>query len=96
MSSAAIDVNDAITLHLKQYPGTNDPEFNAHFGVDAEKARQVVRTILDEAMRLQPDWDAMSLNDAGDFVEAEMYRLHPELSPAALKCLGNYHTYLMR
>lgn len=47
-------------------------------------------------MSIRPDWSHMTLNDAGDFVEAEMRARHPDLSPKALECIGNYYTYLMR
>lgn len=96
MADEAVDINDAITLHLKHYPGKNDEAFDAHFGSTATSARHSVRSILEEAMQLKPDWNSMSLNEAGDFVESVMHERHPELSPKALECIGNYYTYLMR
>ncbi len=47
-------------------------------------------------MTLQPDWNTMSRNDAGDFVESVMHERHPELSTKSLERIGNYFTYLMR
>ncbi|CAN7659141.1 hypothetical protein [Mycolicibacterium frederiksbergense] len=94
---SSIDPSAAITLYLKHYPGKNENEFDSFYGdADAPKAKGVVRSILDEAMKLQPDWERMSLNEAGDFIEAEMSKRHPELSAKALQCIGNYYTYLMR
>ncbi len=96
MADQAVDINDAITLHLKHYPGKNDEAFDVHFGSAASVAKQAVRLILDEAMQLKPDWNSMSLNDAGDYVESVMHERHPELSPEARECIGNYYTYRMR
>ena len=92
-----INASEALTLYLKHYPRKNDIEFDAFYGAQsASTARALVRGLLDEAMSLRPDWSHMTLNDAGDFVEAEVHSRHPELSPKALECIGNYHTYLMR
>ncbi|MUL81561.1 MULTISPECIES: hypothetical protein [unclassified Mycolicibacterium] len=97
MASDEIDINEAITLYLKHYPGRNDAEFASHFGpVAVGVAKDRVRLILDEAMGIKPDWNSMSLNDAGDYVEAVMHDRHPEISGKSLECIGNYFTYLMR
>ena len=97
MSGEVIDINDAIVIYLKHYPGKNDAEFDSHFGPNAAaNARSQVRQILDEAMKVKPDWNSMSLNEAGDFVESVMHERHPELSAKSLECIGNYYTYLMR
>ena len=58
-------------------------------------AKGVVRSILDEAMKPQPDWEHVSLKEAGDFVEVEISERHPDLSAKALPCIENYCTYLM-
>ncbi|MBU8809939.1 hypothetical protein KL953_13715 [Mycolicibacterium goodii] len=97
MDASEIDVSQALALYLKHYPGKNDTEFDDFYGAQvAPAARALVRSLLDEAMSIRPDWSHMTLNDAGDFVEAEMHTRHPELSPKALECIGNYYTYLMR
>jgi hypothetical protein len=97
MTGDGIDINEAITLHLKHYPGKNDVEFDSHYGsTKAATARERVRTVLDEAMKLRPDWNSLTLNEAGDYVESVMHDRHPELSFKALECIGNYFTYLMR
>lgn len=97
MSSTDIDASDAIVVYLRRYPGKNDEEFQAHFGADrATAALERVRVVLDEAIKIEPDWTRMSLNDAGDYVEAVMHERHPELSPEALEAIGNYFTYLVR
>lgn len=97
MTDNSFDISEALALYLKHYPGKNDTEFDAHYGVDvAPAARAAVRQMLDETMSLQPDWSQMSLNDAGDFVETEMHSRHPNLTSKALECIGNYYTYLMR
>lgn len=91
-----IDVSEALTLYLKHYPGKNDTEFDAFYGAEtAPTARELVRALLDEAMSLHPDCSHMTLSDAGDFVETQMYTRHSELSTKALECVGNYYTYLM-
>ncbi|CPR82932.1 Uncharacterised protein [Mycobacteroides abscessus subsp. abscessus] len=97
MSSTGIDASDAIVVYLRRYPGKNDEEFQAHFGADSAKAAlERVRAILDEAIKIEPDWNRMSLNDAGDYVEAVMHERHPDLSRQALTAIGNYFTYLAR
>ncbi|MCA4727113.1 hypothetical protein [Mycolicibacterium fortuitum] len=97
MTGDEFDINAAITLSLKHYPGRNDAEFASHFGpalADAAKAR--VRAILDEAIRINPDWNLLSLKEASDYVGSVMQERHPELSQESLKCIGNYFTYLVR
>ncbi|AKC37574.1 Uncharacterised protein [Mycolicibacterium phlei] len=97
MPSTDIDASDAIVVYLRRYPGKNDEEFQARFGTDrATAALERVRVVLDEAIKIEPDWNRMSLNDAGDYVEAVMHERHPELSPKALEAIGNYFTYLAR
>jgi hypothetical protein len=90
------DVSEAIALYLKRYPGTNEEEFNSYYGAASEKVQEYVRLILNEAMRLEPDWSRLSLNEAGDYVESVMHERHPELTPRALEAIGNYYTFLMR
>lgn len=92
-----IDINEALTLYLQRYPSRNDAEFALRFGptvADVAKAR--VRVILDEAIRINPDWNSLSLKEAGDYVGAVMQERHPELSGESLECIGNYFTYLVR
>ncbi|WP_234820472.1 hypothetical protein [Mycolicibacterium goodii] len=90
MTGTNIDVSEALTLYLKHYPGKDDTEFDTFYGTQtAPIARERVRALLDEAISLRPDWSHMTLNDAGDFVEAEMRARHPDLSPKALECIGN-------
>lgn len=97
MSRTDIDASDAIVVYLRRYPGKNDEEFQAHFGTDgATAALEQVHVILDEAIKIQTDWSRMSLNDAGDYVEAVMHERRPELSRQALEAIGNYFTYLVR
>jgi hypothetical protein len=97
MANDDIDISEAIALYLKNYPGKNEVEFDSHFGPgSAVAAKEAVRTILEEAMKLDPDWNNLSLNEAGDYVESVMHDRHPELSRRALECIGNYYTYLMR
>lgn len=92
-----IDINKAIILYLKHYPGNNDLEFESHYGAPATATvRELVRAMLDEAMTMRPDWKFSTLNEAGDYVESVMHDRHPELSSKALERIGNYFTYLMR
>jgi len=96
MSQGSV-VSEAIEIYLRNYPGNNDVEFDSHFGTTrAALMKDQVHQILREAMKVEPDWTRMSLNEAGDFVEGEMLKRHPELSTEALRAIGNYYTYLMR
>jgi hypothetical protein len=90
------DINDAVTLYLKHYPGDNDVAFDARYGSVATAIRHTVRALLDEAMNIEVDWNSLSLNEAGDFIESVMHKRRPELSATALTCIGNYYTYLVR
>lgn len=97
MADDGIDINEAIILYLKHYPGRNDVEFDSHYGAaTAATARLRVRAVLEEAMKLSPDWNSLTLNEAGDYVESVMHDRHPQLCPKALECIGNYFTFLMR
>jgi len=90
------DLSDAVALYLQRYPGKNDEAFNSFYGPASAHAHEQVRLILKEAMQVEPDWNRLSLNEAGDYVESEMHKRYPELSPKALEAIGNYYTYLMR
>lgn len=90
------DVSEAIVLLLKHYPGSNDSEFDLRYGAEAPSARASVHSFLQEAMKLDPDWSHLTLNEAGDFVQSVMHDRHPELSTRALESIGNYFTYLVR
>lgn len=84
-------------LCLKHYSGRHEAEFDAFYGAaDAPHARALVRSILDAAMKLEPGWNRMSIDAAGDFVEADVSARHPELSAEALKSICNFCTYLGR
>ncbi|OBJ05317.1 hypothetical protein A5660_16805 [Mycobacterium alsense] len=96
MANDDIDLNHAITLYLRRYPGSNQVEFESHFGSVAPAAKDQVRAILNEAMKVEPDWNRMTLNEAGDYVEAVMHQRHPSLTPQALEAIGNYYTFQMR
>jgi hypothetical protein len=97
MADHNFDISEAIALYLKNYPGKNDAEFASHFGPETTAAaKEAVNSILTEAMKIEPDWSRMSLNEAGDHVEMVMHTAHPELTKSALECIGNYYTYLMR
>ncbi|MBP1823193.1 MinD-like ATPase involved in chromosome partitioning or flagellar assembly [Mycobacterium sp. OAE908] len=92
-----IDASEAVALYLKHSPGKNDAEFDAHYGPDrAETARAMVRSLLHEAMRVEPDWNRLTLGQAGDYVKAVMHQRHPELSDQALTPISNSYTYSMR
>ncbi|WP_396908230.1 hypothetical protein [Mycolicibacterium sp.] len=81
---------------LKHYPGRNDAECASHFGPSAAAAQDRVRELINEAMRIEPDWTTLSLSEAGDYVESVMRDRHPELSAESLECIGNCSTYQMR
>jgi hypothetical protein len=91
-----LDTSEAIVTFLKRYPGQNRDEFEARYGPSADVVKGEVKKLLDEAMRIEPDWSKLDLNGAGDFVESVMHERHPELSTRALTSIGNYYTYLMR
>lgn len=94
MTDQAFDISEAIVVFLKNYPGKNEEEFAERY--DSMDARDSVRAILDETMKIQMDWTGKSLNDIGDEVERVMHQRHPELSAAALDSLANYFTYLVK
>lgn len=95
--SEQTDVSEATEIYLRHYPGKNDAEFETHFGsTRAALMKTFVQEILNEAMTIEPDWTNLSLDEAGDFVEAEMRHRHPDLSTSALRAIGNFYTYLMR
>jgi hypothetical protein len=92
-----IDISQAINLYLKHYPGKNDEAFDSFFGPAlAHVARAKVRSILDEAMKVDVDWTGRTLIEGGQFVKSVMADAHPELSQQALASIGHYYTYLMR
>jgi hypothetical protein len=95
-SNENFSLSEAVALYLKRYPGKNEQEFNAHYGPGSVQALDQVKVILREAMKVEPDWNRLSLNEAGDYVESVMSERHPELSPKALEAIGNYYTFLMR
>jgi hypothetical protein len=90
------NLSDAVVLYLKRYPGKNDDEFHAHYETASEEALREVKSVLREAMQVEPDWNRLSLNEAGDYVESAIHDRHPELTPKALEAIGNYYTFLMR
>ena len=85
-----------MALYLKYYPGMNVDEFDSRYGSDAPAVRARIRLLIDEAMRVEPDWNSLSLDEAGDFVEVVMHERHPELSAEAIACIGNCYMYQMR
>jgi len=91
-----VDLSEAVTLFLNGYPGKSDAQFDAHYGEKAQDARSAVRAILEETMKVEPDWSSLSLNEAGDYVQSVMQGRHPNSSSEALTGIGNYYTYLMR
>jgi hypothetical protein len=90
------DLSNAIALYLKRYPGKNEEEFNSYYGSASGTAQEQVRLILNEAMQIEPDWNHLTLNEGGDYVESVIHERYPELTPKALEAIGNYYTYLMR
>lgn len=94
MTDRAPDLSEAVVVYLRNYPGTNDAEFEARFG--ATGAREAVRAILDDTSSIPIDGPHPSLVALGDEVERVMHERHPALSPAALEKLSNYVTYLAR
>lgn len=92
-----IDISRAIVLYLRNYPGKNDEAFDSYFGPAlAPNAKAQVRSMLDEAMKIDVDWTDRSLIEGGEFVKSVMADRHPELSQQALASIGHYYTYLMR
>lgn len=66
MPEAVFDINEAIVLLLRRYPGENDLEFEARYGADADAARKYVALILAEAVKVEPDWKRLTLDEAGN------------------------------
>ena len=90
------NLDDAVVLYLKRFPGSNEHEFNAHYGSASDAVRAEVKLLLREAMQIEPDWNRLSLDGAGDYVESVMHVRYPELTTPALDAIGNYFTYAMR
>jgi hypothetical protein len=96
MPNDDFDLSNAICVYLKRYPGNNEDEFASFYGSRSRAAQERVRSILDEAIRIESDWSCLSLNEAGDYVEVVMRERHPELTAKALEAISNYYTFLMR
>lgn len=96
MKDRELDLSEAIVIFLRKYPGKNIAEFEATYGGDADSVRFSVQEMLNESMKINPDWSTLDLNGAGDFVESTMHERHPELTTLALKAIGNFYTYQMR
>lgn len=94
--SGDFELGDAVALYLKRYPGSNEDEFNAHYGSASDAVRAAVKLLLREAMQIEPDWNRLSLDGAANYVESVMHVRHPELTTRALDAIGNYFTYTMR
>ena len=90
----ANDLSEAIVVYLKNYPGSNAEQFEARFPGDA--ARDAVREMLTETLRLEPDWEGKTLSEVSRDVREMMHDRYPELSAPALRCLGNYFSYQMK
>lgn len=59
MENDDAELNEAIVLYLRRYPGSNRDEFDSRFGPAAAAVMERVRAILDEAVRVEPDWNRM-------------------------------------
>lgn len=94
MTNEPVDLSQAITLFLKNFPGKNEEEFSAI--VDSDEMRAAVQDILQETSKIRIEWGDKTLVDIGREVREVMHERHPELSDAALKKLGNYFTYLVK
>lgn len=94
-TNSNFSLSEAVALYLKGYPG-NQEEFNSYYGDEKEWVLEQVHSILNETMKIEPDWNRLSLNEAGDYVESIMHDRHPELTPRALEAIGNYYTFQMR
>lgn len=97
---SANELSDAIVFGLttQSWPSIDHDKFIEHYG--EEKSAVLlpeIQSILTEAMKIQIDWNANNdLVAAGQKVEQIMAVEHPELSPDALKKIGNYFTYQWR
>jgi len=89
-----VDLSEAIDVYLTGYPRSNEDEFRACFPDAA--VRDSVQEILDETMRVEPDWEGTSLSEISQEVRKVMSERHPELPEAALRRLGNYFSYLVK
>lgn len=80
MADGDINISEAIALYLRNYPGNNDAEFDPLHGQgDALAAKEAVRTILKQAIKLVLDWNSASLRAAGQYVESVMRDRHFDL-----------------
>ena len=94
LTFSAHDLSEAIVVYLTNYPRSNAQHFEATFPGDA--ARDAVREVLTETLRLEPDWNGKSLSEVSRDVREMMHDRHPELSAAALRSLGNYFSYQVK
>jgi len=94
--SEPLELNAAICVYLKNYPGSNADQFDDLFGDRAEELHGRVRKILTETIKIDLDWTGLTLRDGGSAVMSIMAERHPDLSAEALSALRNYYTYLMR
>ncbi|REK73931.1 hypothetical protein DX116_00880 [Aeromicrobium endophyticum] len=93
--AAGPDLSEAVALFLKRYPGKNDDEFRSR--VTDPALQEAVRSLLDETMTIQVDWDVRTtLPDIGDEVRDVVRQRHPDLSDAAVDNLASYFTYLVK
>jgi hypothetical protein len=90
----ADDLSEAIVVRLKNYPASNAQQFEARY--PGNSAKVAVEEMLTETLALEPDWYGKSLSDVSRDVREMMHERHPELSEAALRCLGNYFAYQMK
>jgi len=89
-----MNISEAITIYLKNYPRSNEEEFLSL--VESEDIRNAVRAIIDETTAIPVDFGTKSLSEIGQEVENELHERHPELSDEAVTHLKNYFTYLVK
>jgi hypothetical protein len=75
------DLSAAVCIYLARYPGPNQKQFNEVFADRAEPMRRQVRSILTETIKIDLDWDGLSLRDGGYAVKAVMAERHPRSRP---------------
>jgi hypothetical protein len=61
MPDQIINFSQAIILYLKNYPDRNDDEFEEYYGPEASVAKAKVRDILNKAMKVDVDWNGLTL-----------------------------------
>jgi len=101
MTVSKSDVNDAIVYGLSNTrtgaPIIDEDAFTIRYGEN--RGRDLlsrVGELLDDAMKIDVDWNSCTLVEGGRYVKGLMKERHPYLSDEALGLIGGYFNYRWR